>query len=210
MANLIIKPTSGGSLVLQDEGGDAALTVGTTGDVSLAGTVTAGAMGSNVTGMGVQCAQTFFLSANKGNVTSASDITANISEMSNTTTASHGSLVSQSSGIFSFSKTGIYWIWMHGNTAYDNDAEWMLQMIKTTTDNSSYVTAREDIKSRPLETGSEAYENFVTQCFFDVTNTTNCKVKFTVQASVSTNWLGAANAQSGRLTTFQFIRLSDT
>ena len=38
MANLIIKPTSGGSLVLQDEGGDAALTVGTTGSITLAGT----------------------------------------------------------------------------------------------------------------------------------------------------------------------------
>ena len=38
MANLIIKPTSGGSLVLQDEGGDAALTVGTTGNTTLAGT----------------------------------------------------------------------------------------------------------------------------------------------------------------------------
>ena len=36
MANLIIKPTSGGSLVLQDEGGDAALTVGTTGSTTLA------------------------------------------------------------------------------------------------------------------------------------------------------------------------------
>ena len=35
MANLIIKPTSGGSLVLQDEGGDAALTVGTTGATTL-------------------------------------------------------------------------------------------------------------------------------------------------------------------------------
>ncbi len=35
MANLIIKPTSGGSLVLQDEGGDAALTVGTTGIVTI-------------------------------------------------------------------------------------------------------------------------------------------------------------------------------
>ena len=34
MANLIIKPTSGGSLVLQDEGGDTAVTVGTTGDVT--------------------------------------------------------------------------------------------------------------------------------------------------------------------------------
>ena len=31
MANLIVKPTSGGSLILQDEGGDAALTVGATG-----------------------------------------------------------------------------------------------------------------------------------------------------------------------------------
>ena len=38
MANLIIKPTSGGSLILQDEGGDAALTVGTTGSTTLAGT----------------------------------------------------------------------------------------------------------------------------------------------------------------------------
>ena len=36
MANLIIKPTSGGSLILQDEGGDAALTVGTTGSTTLA------------------------------------------------------------------------------------------------------------------------------------------------------------------------------
>ena len=55
MANLIIKPTSGGSLVLQDEGGDAALTVGTTGSTTLAGTannlgtVTGGTIGTGVT-----------------------------------------------------------------------------------------------------------------------------------------------------------------
>ena len=54
MANLIIKPTSGGSLVLQDEGGDAALTVGTTGNTTLAGTannigtVTAGTYKSTI------------------------------------------------------------------------------------------------------------------------------------------------------------------
>ena len=43
MANLIIKPTSGGSLILQDEGGDAALTVGTTGISTIANaTITAG------------------------------------------------------------------------------------------------------------------------------------------------------------------------
>ena len=55
MANLIIKPTSGGSLILQDEGGDAALTVGTTGSTTLAGTAnnigtaTAGTLSSGVT-----------------------------------------------------------------------------------------------------------------------------------------------------------------
>ena len=54
MANLIIKPTSGGSLILQDEGGDAALTVGTTGSTTLAGTannvgtVTAGTYSSTI------------------------------------------------------------------------------------------------------------------------------------------------------------------
>ena len=207
MADLKIKPTAGtgNKLIIETQDGTDVITTGNQ-DLKLENVST----DSTGAGLGLQCSQMFFLSSNKGNVTSASDITANISEMSGTTTASHGSLVSQSSGIFSFSKTGIYWIWMHGNTAYDNDAEWMLQMIKTTTDNGTYVTAREDIKSRPLETGSEGYENFVTQCFFDVTSTTNCKVKFTVQASASTNWLGAANAQSGRLTTFSFIRLSDT
>ena len=209
MANLIIKPTSGGSLVLQDEGGDAALTVGTTGDVSLAGTVTAGAMGSNVTGLGVQCAQMFFLTSNKANVTSASDITANISEASGNNTASHGSLVSQSSGIFSFSKTGIYWILFQGNTSYDNDAEYNIQMIKTTVDNGTYVVAQKSVASRPLETGSEGYANILTQCFFDVTNTTNCKVKFTVQATVNSNWAGNSDL-TAQVTTFQFIRLSDT
>ena len=207
MADLKIKPTAGtgNKLIIETQDGTDVITTGNQ-DLKLENVST----DSTGAGLGLQCSQMFFLSSNKGNVTSASDITANISEMSGTTTASYGSLVSQSSGIFSFSKTGIYWIWMHGNTAYDNDAEWMLQMIKTTVDNGTYVTAREDIKSRPLETGSEGYENFVTQCFFDVTSTTNCKVKFTVQASANTNWLGAANAQSGRLTTFSFIRLSDT
>ena len=38
MANLIIKPTSGGSLILQDEGGTAANTIDASGNTTLAGT----------------------------------------------------------------------------------------------------------------------------------------------------------------------------
>ena len=59
MADLIIKPSSGNSLVFQDEGGDAALTVGTTGNTTLAGTannlgtVTAGTLGPLVQAAGI-------------------------------------------------------------------------------------------------------------------------------------------------------------
>ena len=55
MANLIIKPTSGGSLILQDEGGTAAHTIDASGNHTLSGTtnnvgtVTAGTIGTGVT-----------------------------------------------------------------------------------------------------------------------------------------------------------------
>ena len=61
MANLIIKPTSGGSLILQDEGGDAALTIGTTGSTTLAGTannlgtVTGGTIENAPAGVTTKC-----------------------------------------------------------------------------------------------------------------------------------------------------------
>ena len=54
MANLIIKPTSGGSLILQDEGGTAAHTIDANGNHTLSGstnnlgTVTAGTLSSAV------------------------------------------------------------------------------------------------------------------------------------------------------------------
>ena len=55
MANLIIKPTSGGSLILQDEGGTAAHTIDASGNHTLSGTtnnvgtVTAGTISTGVT-----------------------------------------------------------------------------------------------------------------------------------------------------------------
>jgi len=52
MADMIIKPSSGNSLVFQDEGGDPALTVGTTGNTTLAGLIitASSAPGSPTTG----------------------------------------------------------------------------------------------------------------------------------------------------------------
>ena len=61
MANLIIKPTSGGSLILQDEGGDAALTVGTTGNTTFAGSTDVSAGVTLPAGHIVQVVQTALL-----------------------------------------------------------------------------------------------------------------------------------------------------
>ena len=48
MADVIIKPAAGGNLVLQEDGGTAAVTIDTSGDVQLSGSMTAGTLGSAV------------------------------------------------------------------------------------------------------------------------------------------------------------------
>ena len=208
MADFIIKSAAGtGNKTLiqgQDQSGsNYAIQVGDGGDVTFGGTVT---------GAGVQCAQQFMLTSSKTGVTSGSDITANISEISSigaisSNTSSQGSLVSQSSGIFSFSKTGIYHIIFDGKTTQTSDSEYVLQNIKTTVNNSTYVVVAEDVSSRVLETGSDGLEQVISQCFFDVTSTTNCKCKFAVSAGTSSDWRGHATIP---MTKFMFIRISDT
>ena len=64
MANLIIKPTSGGNLILQDEGGDAAVTVGTTGSATFAQSVTLSGTTNNIGT--VTAGNTDAIPANKG------------------------------------------------------------------------------------------------------------------------------------------------
>ena len=85
MADLKIKPTAGtgNKLIIETQDGTDVITTGNQ-DLKLENVST----DSTGAGLGLQCSQMFFLSSNKGNVTSASDITANISEMSGTTTAS--------------------------------------------------------------------------------------------------------------------------
>lgn len=81
MANLIIKPSTGGQLILKDEGDTAAITVSTTGNTTLAGTanalgtVTAGTIASSVTlsGMVVKKLHYFEFSTRTAGTTTAGD-----------------------------------------------------------------------------------------------------------------------------------------
>jgi len=119
-----------------------------------------------------------------------------------------GSSMTQSGGVFTFPSTGIYLIIATGMFDEQNSAGANVQMtlqIKLTTNNSSYSTVAYGYESIH---GTDAQGCSVVSTLFDVTDTTNCKVKFASGGLTSGNRLignGTANT-----TNFQFIRLGDT
>ena len=143
MANLIIKPTSGGSLILQDEGGTAANTIDASGNTQLAGTLGvtgASTMTGNVTMAGtannlgtvtagtiasavkvIDCDVDSWLSVLTATVDMNSDATIDF-----TTQAKLGSNVTESAGVHTVGTAGWYFIWCtlknNGSTGDDTSA----------------------------------------------------------------------------------------
>ena len=111
--------------------------------------------------------------------------------------------MSQSSGIFTFPSTGIYQVSATG-TAYGGlDIAYFHFDISTTTDNSTYTSSQ----STNNHTHNGFYGQATGTIFFDVTDTSNCKVKFRIYHSNS----GVLQGSTTKMTTFfKFIRLGDT
>jgi len=120
-----------------------------------------------------------------------------------------GAVMTLSSGIFTFPVTGYYLVqatfgwFMNGDSAYCNVG------IQATTDNSNY-TLKAYAPCLLQATSSQAgFGNATASFIFDVTNKTNCKVKFysDVQNN-STTLMGGSSYNTG--THITFIRLGDT
>ena len=118
-----------------------------------------------------------------------------------------GSLMSESSGVFTFPSTGIYNVTSnmvfqctdHADTAMDND-------IYITINNSSYThVARTQMGQQG---DSSANTGCVASTLVDVTDTANVKVKF-AYSSVNNNNVIQGGTTENR-TFFTFIRLGDT
>ena len=119
-----------------------------------------------------------------------------------------GSGMTQSSGIFTFPSTGIYLISANG-TIYNNitSSRYALIEFLTTTDNSSYITVANSY-SYINHVSSYTYTNSEQKIFFDVTDTSNCKIKFNFTAENGNT--GLQGDTDGNRTVFTFIRLGDT
>ncbi len=116
-----------------------------------------------------------------------------------------GTGMTQSSGIFTFPSTG-YW-YITAQFAYTSDVtdNQKTGNILITTDNSTYATGATCVanfySSSTLATTSTSF-------IFDVTSTTNCKVKFeTGTTGVSSQVTGSTTQNR---TFFTFIRIGDT
>ena len=134
------------------------------------------------------------------------DITSNLEEVDSRAVEGKGSLVSQSSGIFSFSKTGYYHIGykisIKGHS-YDNYGG---GGIRATPDNSTYDIIAEGFEHSDVTSG-DRYSDVYTDATFKVTDINNQKVKFFL-FSDNTNMNTEADTDRNR-TYMTFQRIGD-
>ena len=136
----------------------------------------------------------------------ADPISANLERVDDASFSKIGTGVTVSSGVFSFAKTGIYFVQFQGCASGTGDNDNVFLDIKGTTDNSSY-----DVLARGIGGIFEANNvssSFTCQSFFDVTDITTHKIHFRLHSLSSGNQLRGDTSQNE--TTFTFIRLGDT
>ena len=181
--------TNGGSL-----GSDKTITIpNTTGTMALTSDITSG----------LSSAQQFRLTAN---VSSTGDITSNWAVPNTENQGNLGSLVSESSGIFSFSSTGFYYIRFdvdHTVTVAANT--FGIIEILLTDDNSTYTSA-----AFAYFGGQSDYDQGFggISTIIDVTNTTNDKVKFKFTDQTGNPRLNGSTTQNKSVVTF--LKLGET
>ena len=125
-----------------------------------------------------------------------------------------GSSMSESSGVFTFPVTGVWWVTFQVGGYDDADASANSMYIVGTDDEfastvnlaTSYSFVEGGNSNDP---SGNAHFGMGCEAIFDVDDTSNCKVKFRISTygGVSVTWNGSSTAQNTAAT---FIRLGDT
>ncbi|MDB3920148.1 hypothetical protein N9349_05285 [Candidatus Pelagibacter sp.] len=136
------------------------------------------------------------------------DITANLEQVDTTGQGTIGTAMTESSGIFSFPQTGIYKIDAQFSFYFNGNTRWIYALIKGTTDNSTYNNLSGNYDFIQQTNSSTTYTSIYITTLFDVTDTSNCKVKFHVDTQTGTTYYYADT--NINMTSFSFTRLGDT
>ena len=144
----------------------------------------------------------------------AAPIAANLTQADHGGFGTLGSAMTQSSGIFTFPSTGIYFVQAEVGWYYHNaHSRYNVIFIQGTTNNSTYVEMAQASQGI-YDSDHYTQVSAVTSTLVDVTNVSNVKVRFSVdveEASVRTlSDVDVGGSPGKNVTTFTFIRLGDT
>lgn len=117
-----------------------------------------------------------------------------------------GTGMSQSSGIFTFPRTGVYYVTGQANIYHSAATQYVGLVIRYTSDNSTYNYSTDQASSIYTPPSGNYYAVPATSYIFNITDTTQQKIKFTVVVPGTTSVQGDGNAD---ITWFRFIRLGD-
>jgi len=119
-----------------------------------------------------------------------------------------GSQMTQSSGVFTFPSTGIYYVTFNASFKLNGDDRVFSAIIESTANNSSYDYQSEASSFIQQTSSSTTYQHIYTDALFDITDTSNQKVRFRINTSNSSTETMANTTRD--LTAMRFIRLGDT
>jgi hypothetical protein len=138
---------------------------------------------------------------------SADPIASNFERVDSTGQGFIGSAMTESSGIFTFPSTGVYKIEYLIQCYLNGDTRFHKGQIQLTTNNSSYASVT-STRTFIANLSNNTFSSCIATTYFDVTDTSNCKVKFSISVEdSSTNTLGSSTENE---TSFTFTRLGDT
>lgn len=134
------------------------------------------------------------------------DITANFERVDTDGFAKIGTGMTQSSGIFTFPRTGVYLITALVNMYAAAYRQYAAVYINVTVNNSTYTATTDNTYTLYAPTSGNGFCVPWTSAIFNVTDTTNCKVKFSI---VLPDTVTVQGNTSDSQTWFKFIRLGD-
>ena len=161
--------------------------------------------GSNLTGLSsglAECDQWYLGTALSLNTDAVTFVTANQARSTQNGFGLLGTGMSNSSGVFTFPSTGFWMVDFNARFHGTAGPRYIHAKIYTTTDNGTWVEAM-TVSTNQYDGSSTWYSNAQVKHLFDVTSTTNCKVKF---AGLSI--LGSMELSVGCM--FTFTKLGDT
>jgi len=150
-------------------------------------------------------ADMFRLTASQSGGTNA-DITANLERVDDASFSKIGTGMTNSSGVYSFPSTGLYYVIYNAMIRSNADANSMISAHVSTNSGSSYDDV--GIANGGEGSSSDASTSASNHFFVNVTNTSTFRVKFGTTSMAGNSYLHGDTNQN--YTTFTFIRLGES